>query len=399
MAKSMIILQIAGIAVCAFSSIVKNEAILDSNDDFPNFGLIPFYVTLSFGVILLLTGIYALFTSYKFSRVMRIILGFLSFNLFIAFIVIGSLLFSEYNRGLRIMDSQCRRVEMKEYDENPKMQNLILFTGLYDIVLMNLSNQYMCTKICPCKGVDHSNLWSEQQLNSVGRTKYQLRNQNQAITNNYVPLLFNDSRGYSNFYDCYEQELMTGDNKQTQIAPFPQSILRTIKRLENSFECNNYCEQSLFYMFKDITEGPPKSSCYTPIKQMLKRLLENGGIISIFASISLFFLLLGLICNCRYKSIKDYEYQLNQNSNREILGHSFGENKVDDSNDIGNKRQQTNESLHQKLSDIGGKNINVIEDGQDQIEYVLTNSNDSNRDSPMKSQNQKEEIDYNDSQI
>ncbi|CDW80166.1 UNKNOWN [Stylonychia lemnae] len=373
-----VIIIIAGIVVCIFSGLVKNEAIFDSNDDFQKYGRIPFALILSLGIILLLTGLYTFITSYKYNRIMRIILGFLGFNLFITLIVSGSILIEVYNSGMDLMDDNiCGTLDIKQYKENDDMHNLVLFAGFYDFVLLNLSNEFMCSDVCPCKKVD-VNLWSENQLNFASRTKFQYDDKRYDVEQGFSPLIFLENGGYSNFYDCLQVDKMVDKKYPNKSALIPKGILQIIKKLENSYFCNNFCESSVFFLFRDITEGPPKSSCQKPIKDMLKRLLENGGIICFFASFSSIFLLLGLFFNCRYKNMTDYENWQKQVQDNEN-GYAIEEYKIEDSNDIGYQSRQSQKGLHLRQNDIGSRSVNII-DGQVQVEYVLSINQESTRD-------------------
>ncbi|CDW77179.1 tetraspanin family protein [Stylonychia lemnae] len=395
-----VIIIIAGIVVCIFSVSVKNEAIFDSNDDFKKYGRVPFAISLSLGIILILTGLSSLVTSYKYNRIMRIILGCLSFSLFISFIVIGSLLIREYNEGIKILNNVCRNIEIREFDENSDMHNLILFAGSYDMVLMTTSNSFMCTDICPCKKAD-ANLWNERELNYAGRTRYQYNDTRYNKTNQFNPLVFVDSGGYNNFYDCLGIDKMIDQKYPNESGLIPNNMIQIIKMLENSYHCNNFCQTSEFFLFRDITEGPPRGGCMKPIQAMLKRLLEGGGGISFFASFSSFFLLLGLLFNCRFRNMKDYEeWRSNQNQNRQNDDSSIGQFKIDGFNDIGYQSSIVQKGFHQNNDKIGGRTININDDGQVQVEYVLTNGQDQDRNEPYHRQSaQKLNNDYDDTQI
>ncbi|CDW89300.1 tetraspanin family protein [Stylonychia lemnae] len=393
------IVIIAGIVVCVFSAMVKNEAIFDFHDDLQKYRRIPFAISLTFGIIMLLTGLFTFFVSYKYNRIMRIILGFLSFSLFITFIVFGSLLIKEYNEGMEVLDQVCRRMDSKDYDENNDMHNLILFAGEYDMILLLSSNTFMCSEICPCKKAD-INLWNERSLNYIGRTKYQYNDTEYNQNYDFDPLIFRDKGGYSNFFECLEIDKAIDKKHPDESEIIPDSMLRFIKNLEDTYHCNNFCESGEFYLFRDITEGPPRSNCMKPIQSLLKRLFQSGGAISFFASFSSFFLLVGLFFNCRYKSLKDYEQWNNQNQNRENDNSAIGQFKIDESNDIGYQNKIGQKGFQKRKDVVGGRTVNIDEDGQVQVEYVLTNNQDSFRNEPDPRQSiQKLNKNYDDTKI
>ena len=84
--------------------------------------------------------------------------------------------------------------------------------------------------------------------------------------------------------------------------------------LEESLSCSGMCEVSLFYFSRNITDGPPKSSCLMKFKRHMELLLEAYAATSILCGLNilvLFVLHFGLYC--RPSAARQYEYQQAQN--------------------------------------------------------------------------------------
>lgn len=106
----------------------------------------------------------------------------------------------------------------------------------------------MCSEQCRCTGLPQADidaLWTSEE-------------QKQKISAKH----FNGSFG--NFAQCVER---ISDRKAYFHAN--EAALALIRDLESEHDCGGFCEPSLFYFFKDVSEGPPKRSCKAGLKEYL----------------------------------------------------------------------------------------------------------------------------------
>ena len=56
-------------------------------------------------------------------------------------------------------------------------------------------------------------------------------------------------------------------------------------RLEDKHQCSGMCEPSLFYFGKDLHEGPPGKTCFTPLKDFLSGSANSFAFLSIITGV------------------------------------------------------------------------------------------------------------------
>lgn len=214
----------------------------------------------------------------------------------------------------------------------------------FDEISDGLLDKNMCTETCPCysnmdgKEIDPHRIYTqlpETKMNKHDRTRYET-----ASDESLAPMVFYDDKGkpaFDNFEQCYDYwlDLKEEDDsidllKKFKISdniinnglgrPFfgkkhdgvriahDMSDLEFLKLwneieiyslLEENLQCSGMCSPSLFYFSRDISEGPPKSTCLIKFKHYMAFLLDAYAASSILCGLTtviLFLLHFGLYC-------------------------------------------------------------------------------------------------------
>ncbi|CDW77278.1 UNKNOWN [Stylonychia lemnae] len=73
----------------------------------------------------------------------------------------------------------------------------------------------------------------------------------------------------------------TGTNKDVSSCidyqKYDQNTVKVMRELENEFGCTGICQPKKFFLFSDVSQGPPKKECYKNLRQYIKDYVINIG--------------------------------------------------------------------------------------------------------------------------
>ena len=132
----------------------------------------------------------------------------------------------------------------------------------------------MCTLTCPCPNSTNFNSWDETYLNKYGRTKL--------AKVGYVPL-YKTTVGttYSKFIDCYNAVNKTYSTlgKSSGLYSISTDLQTVIQFFENTLNCEGLCSVAPFYIYLDISNGPPTQSCLSQVQSTFSGKIRPLGIL------------------------------------------------------------------------------------------------------------------------
>ena len=115
-----------------------------------------------------------------------------------------------------------------------------------------------------------------------------------------VPLKWHKQDGFTKYIDCYNKVLknkIDGKTKKSSIIYefFKEGALNFLTEVEKDFDCAGMCEIPLFYVTRDISDGPPTQECLiASLYSMQNNLLGLGkitlatGVILLIGFVSVF---------------------------------------------------------------------------------------------------------------
>lgn len=105
-----------------------------------------------------------------------------------------------------------------------------------------------------------------------------------------------DGSQFNSWIQCYEAFLKNNIQKGSLQEKFLEmGGLPFVREMEESYDCAGICEVPLFYMIRDIAEGPPTVGC---MDAAAKGLAQNYSKTGSIAAITGIILLIGMIAAC-----------------------------------------------------------------------------------------------------
>jgi len=114
-----------------------------------------------------------------------------------------------------------------------------------DEAVDNGVSDVMCIKdVCPCPKIDTTK-WNPSDQASLNRTGKGAK--------------YDFTGKYDTFESCYEDKKMVWNSEGRQITN--DQTLAILKTLEVNLQCQGICKPSIFWMYRDVTMGPPQQGC------------------------------------------------------------------------------------------------------------------------------------------
>jgi hypothetical protein len=130
------------------------------------------------------------------------------------------------------------------------LEDSTIYIRELDSDLEKTVDKYMCTDLCPCVQVDYE-LWNATLQQELKKEKFDGG-------------LYNFGGEYKSFYECYEDKKIAWE--ASGFEPVNQKVMNAVRDFENNLNCSGLCDPPNFWVFRDVTEGPPTTSCVYNLK-------------------------------------------------------------------------------------------------------------------------------------
>eukprot|EP00347_Sterkiella_histriomuscorum_P020008 403339451 len=294
--------------------------------DLKYYGNLAFGIALALGICTIITGFLGLTISKYFNKKASITFAIMIFVLS-AGLLSGGIVLMQLEKSVdQTLLKVCRDAKIWDFQDNVSLHNLVQYGNVYDSILSKQSSESMCTAECPCDpNYFDEQTWDEELLNKYSRTKLQTHTTDNNQT--FTGFTFSQN-GHKNFKTCYDK-LDIGDPARFQL---PEFVFNIVYQLETILSCNSFCEQSLFFLYKDLSAGPPQKMCQQSIRDLFKLVGQNCGITLVVA-----FAVAFMTCVFQifiYKT-SEYDYDkamLLKSTDNDTIANDFEENGYDYNN-------------------------------------------------------------------
>ena len=92
---------------------------------------------------------------------------------------------------------------------------------------MDIMNQEMCSKNCPCAGDEQNSLFT-----------------------------------FDTFQECWTESISYLNIYNPEIVRYVSEYMSVMSEFEDKFGCSGFCESGQFWLTKSVALGAPSSACY-----------------------------------------------------------------------------------------------------------------------------------------
>jgi len=296
-----------------------------------------FYGLMTASVIALMSAICGCISCKSSNRCCTVIFGCTLLPATALVLVFGITVSSvSYTKESELME-YCAKYDTQGYEGMEKEEELLLALretiNDVDDTVGNLISSNMCSVVCPCDlemtDVSTQATWLEifnddEELEKFGRCRFEADgcDQSKAIisfTTEEEREVFEafagyDIKSYKKFSECFD-DLKDGNRTTDQVSEEEVEEYRAMANsdqykaamdfitfFEGKFACSGICEKALFFYTLPMSEGPPKTTCLSNMKDEIEHNLTYMGITATTCGLVMAFTWL-----CQYTLWKKYD--------------------------------------------------------------------------------------------
>ena len=193
-----------------------------------------------------------------------------------------------------MIEDFCAQGKISDYSFVDLQQTLVEM----DRGMTQTTANFMCTTACPCVATLNKSLWTnETEMRKFGRTL--AATDTLTIEKRYKAFVLGGARVYDDFWSCYEY-LQSTNQTQGTYYEINESYKGLFEDLEDEFNCNGVCRPGIFYLFKDVVEGPPTKRCLdSAIEYFGRRPIAVGVVLLVSCFLTFItFVISFSLCSC-----------------------------------------------------------------------------------------------------
>jgi uncharacterized membrane protein len=246
--------------------------------------------TVIMGGIGSILGSWAVSTSNNPSRFCVSCYGFWLIVLILAMVAVAFPILSMYFSKPEDLTAFCNgSLEESKYFQQFLDQSQALATKVDDGVSL-INSDFICRSECPCKEVEFTK-WSIEMQQELQKPRSRGGE-------------YDFSGDFDKFETCFAEKSILWTTDEIPLTENP--TLSIIEALETNLECSGICNAGVFWLYKDVTLGPPTQTCLEPLFENFNSTAGWVGLAVVASAVCAFFVFLthfGLYRKKKYEVI------------------------------------------------------------------------------------------------